>query len=163
MLQIKHRGAKVGQPWVRMEPGMTETGSRLEIAVLAGAVYAGCVFGVAFATGALRTLLLAMIGRLTPAGAVLIELPAILLAAWAICGWAIRSHKVSSAIGIRALMGLVAFALIVGVEAALTSTITGLGMEGVVASYQRPEVLLGLMGQVVFAAFPLVRDRNQNA
>ena len=139
---------------------MTQAGSRREIAALAGAVYAGCVFALAFVTGALRTLLLAMIGWLTPASAVLIELPFILLAAWVICGWAVRSHKVAPAIGVRALMGLVAFVLIVGVEAALTSTITGLGMEGVMASYQRPEVLLGLAGQIVFATFPLLRGRN---
>jgi len=130
------------------------------IAVLAGGLYAACVFGVAFMSGMLRTSLLGMFEEIAPVWAVLVELPVILLASWLICGWVIRSRKVPSAIGARTLMGAVALTLIILAEGVLTGLVTGRGLGGVLASYQRPEVLLGLAGQIAFAAFPLVRKRD---
>ena len=136
---------------------MTDAQPKLENAALAGAIYAACVFPIAFVTGGLRTILLATFRALEPVWAVAIALPAILAAAWLACGWALSIGSVPATCTARVMMGLVALFLIVAAEAMLTGAVTGNGLAGVTASYTRPEVLLGLAGQLVFATFPLIR------
>jgi hypothetical protein len=123
----------------------------------AGLFYAGGVFALAFFTGVVRTILLAHDDGLTPAMAVLFELPVILIAAWVICGYVVRRVGVARDVQARAIMGGVAFVAILAAECALSAAITGGGIAAFVASYARLETLLGLGGQIVCAFFPLMR------
>lgn len=126
-------------------------------AIGAGLFYAGCVFALAFFTGVLRTMLVTHAKGLTPAAAVLIELPIILFAAWMICGYVLRRISVLPDLTARAVMAVTALAAIITAEGALSAAITGGGIASVIAGYTRLEALLGLGGQIVFAAFPLLR------
>ncbi|TIX75996.1 MAG: hypothetical protein E5V21_21505, partial [Mesorhizobium sp.] len=62
-------------------------------AIRLGAVYFASVFAVGFALGTIRMLVL--VPQLDELGAVAVELPVILTAAWIICGWLLRGRKLS--------------------------------------------------------------------
>lgn len=129
-------------------------------ALKAGFAYALIVFAFAFLTGALRTALLALERGLTPVAAVLIELPIILFLAWIVCGAVLRRMQVPARIDLRCAMGAVALVGIIALEFALATAMSGSSFAEFVASYSRPEVILGLIGQIAFALFPLARMRR---
>jgi len=139
----------------------TLSGRPRRIAVLsalkAGLAYALIVFAFAFATGALRTMLLAQDLGLTPVTAVLMELPLILLVAWIACRAVLRRVPVPARAGPRLAMGIVALVTIVALEFAVAVMVTGSSFAGFLANYGKREVMLGLIGQIAFAAFPLAR------
>jgi hypothetical protein len=134
-----------------------ETRGAAAKALGAGLFYAGGVFVLAFFTGVLRMMLLAHDHGLTPAMAVLIELPVILIAAWVVCGYAVRPVDVARHMPARAIMGGVAFIAILAAECALSAAITGGGIAEFVTNYAHVETLLGLGGQIICALFPLIR------
>lgn len=115
--------------------------------------YFGIVFAVGFALGTVRTLILAP--RIGDVGAVAIELPIILLAAWLVCGWLLHGQRLT--LPDAAAMGAVAFALLMAAEALLSVLLAGRTLSEHLALYAEPAHLLGLSGQIAFAAFPLVR------
>lgn len=129
-------------------------------ALKAGLAYALVVFAFAFVTGALRTVLLSQDFGLTPVAAVMIELPFILIVAWIACGGVLRRIQVPARVDLRCAMGVVALVAIVALEFALAMAMSGSSFAEFVASYSRPDVVLGLIGQIAFAAFPLVRMRS---
>lgn len=129
-------------------------------ALKAGFAYALIVFAFAFLTGALRTALLALEMGLTPVAAVLIELPIILFLAWIVCGAVLRRMQVPARIDLRCAVGAVALVGIIALEFALATAMSGSSFAEFVASYSRPEVILGLIGQIAFALFPLARMRR---
>lgn len=126
-------------------------------AIAGGALYAGGVFSFAFITGAIRTILVAQEFGITPVIAVVIELPLILSIAWLLCEMAIDHSKAPAHVGTRLVMGVVALAMIMGAEMLVSLIVAGHNPSVFVASYHRPEALLGLAGQIVAALFPLIQ------
>lgn len=120
----------------------------------AALAYAALVFGAGFALGAVRTQVLApRLGVLT---AVSIELPLMLAISWLACGWSLRRFTVPRAVGARAAMGALAFALLMGAELALALALGGSVLE-YGGSWRTGAGALGLAGQLAFALMPMVR------
>jgi hypothetical protein len=118
-----------------------------------GLIYFAAVFAVGFVLGTFRTLILIpMLGEL---GAVLVELPVILTAAWVICGRLLRGHR--RTVAEAAWMGATAFVLLMLGEAGLSLWLAGRTLPEHLALYAEPAHLAGLAGQLAFAAFPLLR------
>lgn len=132
-----------------------EVKSRLIRPAGAGLAYAILTFGVGFALGSIRTLLLAPRVGLTLA--VLIELPVILGASWWISRLCVTRFQVSRAVAARLLMGVVAFLVLMLAEVALSVAIFGRPVAGYLASFTTLAGAIGLAGQVAFAGFPLVQ------
>lgn len=126
-------------------------------ALKAGLVYTGIVFAFAFVTGALRTILLAQDFGLTPVAAVLFELPLILIVAWITCRGVLRRMQIPARVDRRLVMGVVALVTTIALEFALAATMNGSSFAQFLAGYGRADVILGLLGQIAFAAFPLLR------
>ena len=120
-----------------------------------GAIYFTLVFAVGFALGVVRTLLLAP--RMGATAAVLLELPLILLAAWVICARLLRGRRLGVAQALAA--GAVAFVLLMLAEAALGVGLAGRSVAEHLAHYRSTPGLLGLSGQLAFAAFPFLQVR----
>lgn len=122
-------------------------------AAKAAAVYFCPVFAVAFALGVVRTMLVApAVGALA---AVAIEVPLILCLSWFVCGWVVR-HFLLKSILERAFAGLVAFMLLMAAELAL-ALILGRSATSWLGEIGTAPGLLGLAGQIGFAAMPLIR------
>ncbi|WP_163272562.1 hypothetical protein [Chelativorans alearense] len=122
-------------------------------AIRLGAFYFAAVFAVGFALGTIRSL--ALVPRLGELGAVAVELPVILIAAWIICGWLIGGQRLSPSEA--AGTGGVAFVLLMLAEAAVSVGLSGRAVTAHLALYAEPAHLLGLAGQIAFASFPLIR------
>ncbi len=127
-------------------------------ALLAGLVYFAVVFAAGFALGVPRTLVLeARVGEL---GAVLVEMPVILAVCWWSAGRVARRFAVPGDVRARVAMGGAAFALLMAAEWAL---VAATGEETLLEHWSRPAGLLGLAGQLAFAAFPAIRGRGERA
>lgn len=137
---------------------MTASNHTAWTAVRAGLAYAAIVFAFAFITGVFRTLLVQGAG-LPPLAGVALELPLILVAAW--FTWRAIDRRMGSRLVLsdRALTGLVGLAGVLAGEVGVSMLAGGGGISDFFASYQRPEVLLGFVGQLVFALFPLLSRR----
>lgn len=140
-------------------PAIYEDETGMWKAIGAGVVYAAAVFGLAFLTGALRTVVVATFG-LPPVAGVIVELPLLLLAAWVICGLVAARMQVSVDPGVRILMAVTALIVMLSAEFALSALVIGRSLPQFLASYERPEAMLGLVGQLVFAAFPVIEARR---
>ncbi len=127
--------------------------------IWAGVVYAVAVFGLAFLTGALRTVAISSTGA-PPVLGVAIELPVLLLMSWVICGLLLERMQAPAESSVRMLMGVTALIVMVSGEFALSALVIGRSLPDFLASYERPEALLGLIGQLAFAAFPVIRMRR---
>jgi hypothetical protein len=125
-------------------------------ALKAGALYFAIVFAIGFALGTLRVLY--VIPHIGEAGAVLLELPVILVLSWWVCGWVLRRCHVPQHMGQHALMGLVSFALLMGAELALATFGFGRTLGEFADGFATPAGAIGLMGQIAFALFPLMRS-----
>lgn len=126
-------------------------------ALKAGVSYFAAVFAAGFLLGVMRTLLIAP--RTGDLVAVALELPLILAVSWVACGWAIRRHDVARESGARIAMGLASFILLMAAELAVSTLIAGRSLDQHFALYRTAPVLLGLCGQLVYAALPLIRLR----
>jgi hypothetical protein len=120
--------------------------------------YFGTVFVVAFAAGALRTLLVAP--RLGEVPAVLIEVPLILMVSWVFAGRVLRRWPVAVG-GAPALlaMGAIAFSVLMAAEAGLATLAFGRPFEVWLDGLTTPAGLTGLAGQIGFALIPWLRGR----
>lgn len=121
--------------------------------LLAAAAYFALVFAAGFVLGVIRTLWLAP--AVGPLAAVAIELPVILGVAWLACGRVLRRWPLAPAQA--AVMGALAFALLLGAEAALSLLLAGRSLADHLALYAQAPNLLGLAGQIAFAALPWLR------
>ncbi len=129
----------------------------MAIAVTAGALYFALIFALGFALGTVRVLILApSLGTLI---STLIELPVILGASWLACGWLVNAFRVPSRLTPRLIMGATAFGLLMIAEAGLSIAVFGETLSSHLAAYGSPDKALGLAGQILFAAFPLIRRR----
>lgn len=124
-------------------------------AMRAGSAYFTAMFALGFALGTIRVLLLAP--RLGSMTATLVELPVMLAASWIACGWSVRRWRVPWRPRTRLAMGALAFALLIMAEVALGVFGFGRSIGGQIAAMLSPAGVAGIGGQLVFAAFPLVR------
>lgn len=108
------------------------------------------VFAIGFVLGSVRTLLL--VPRLGDTAAVLLELPVMIAAAWIICKRLLRRHRLTS--GGAAIMGAAAFALLMLAESGLSILLFRRNLLEHLSLYAEAAHLLGLAGQLAFAAFP---------
>jgi hypothetical protein len=105
--------------------------------------------------GAIRELLVRP--RLGPTVAVAIELPVMLGASWIVCRWMIERFAVASRPVPRLVMGGSAFLWLMAAEVGLSAAAFGLGVTDYLRGLAVPSAWIGLSGQIVFAAFPVVR------
>jgi hypothetical protein len=125
--------------------------------ILAGAYYCALVFALGFVLGTVRTLFVQDApsgGRLT---GVLIELPIMLMASWFLCAQAVRRFGVAPDWTPRAVMGLVAFALLMLAELAVGMLLFGRTPTQHLALYQDASYALGLAAQLAFALMPMLQ------
>lgn len=127
-------------------------------AVRAGAAYFAAVFVIGFGLGTFRVLVLAPTVGETAAG--LIEMPFILTASWLVCAFLIRRLDVPVDIPARAIMGGLAFGLLMVAEFGLAVSVFGASPEDHFRSYLSLNGALGLAGQGLFGLFPLLQRRR---
>jgi hypothetical protein len=127
-------------------------------AIRAGIAYFAIIFAAGFVLGTIRTLGLAP--RIGAPAAVLVELPFMLVIAWVTCRWLVSRLAVAPASGPRLAMGIVAFVLLMAAELALSVLLFGGTVPAFADALRSPEGLLGLAGQVAFAAMPLFAGRS---
>lgn len=124
----------------------------------AGLAYGAAAFALGFVFGALRVLFVAP--ALGPVGAVLVELPLMLGLLWPLCRWLVERWRIADRAWPRIAMGATAFACLLAAEYALAILGFGQSLSEVIAGLTRPEGLLGLAGQIGFAAFPWLQIRR---
>ena len=120
----------------------------------ATASYFAAVFAAGFALGSIRVL--AVAPRTGDMAAVALELPFMLLFAWATAGRIYRTWPLGSPAR-RLGSGMVAFAMLLAAEMALAIALIGQDGAGFLASTLSAKGLLGLTGQVAFALIPAIR------
>jgi hypothetical protein len=125
----------------------------------AGLVYFGLVFALGFVLGVARTLLLPGLPGQSRLLGVLIELPIVLAASWALCGVVVRRLHVEAALRARATMGAVALALLLGAELWVSVALAGRTLQQHFSLYRDASYALGLAAQLAFAAMPVMRLR----
>lgn len=127
-------------------------GSRAGAALTAGAAYFALIFAAGFALGVVRELALRpWTGDL---GAVLIELPVILLAAYFAARWLARRFSLGRTSD-RMVMGAVALTLLLAAEAALAGPVRGLSLFEWAAGFASLRGAVTLTGYAGFAAMPV--------
>jgi hypothetical protein len=125
-------------------------------AMLAGILYFAIVFSFAFALGVVRTVVVAP--RLGATAAVLIEVPIVLLASWGVARGLLGRRAFTLAQ--RAAVGATAFALTMVSEAVLAGLLRGQSVAQWAGEVASPLGLVGLAGQLGFAAMPLFVGRR---
>ena len=123
--------------------------------VKAGAAYFAIMFGIGFALGTFRVLV--VLARLGESGAVLLELPVMLSLSWVVCARLVRRFAVLPASIDRIMMGLVAFALLMLGEIGVSVLAFGRTLAEHFGNYREFAQQVGLAAQIVFALFPLVQ------
>ena len=120
----------------------------------AGAVFFAIVFAVAFVFGTFRVLVL--VPRIGVFWAVLLEGPVLLTVSWIVARWCVRRFAVPALVGARALMGVMAFGLLMAAELGMT-LVSGGSVAGQIAGYGSPAGAIGLAAQVTFGVIPVVQ------
>jgi hypothetical protein len=124
-------------------------------ALKAGVIYFAIIFAVAFALGAVRVLY--VIPHIGETGAVMIELPVLLVLSWWVCGAVLKRYAVPQSMGHRALMGLMSFTLLMTAELAVAMFAFGRPPAELFDAFATPGGAIGLAGQIAFALIPLMR------
>ncbi len=124
--------------------------------VFTGIVYFAAVFAFAFAMGVARTLVVAP--RLGATVAVLLELPLVLGASWLVVRRLLRNRHFR--LSQRAAVGVIAFVLLMVSEALLAGVLRGQSLGEWALDLVTPLGLIGLAGQVGFAAMPVLVGKN---
>ncbi len=124
-------------------------------AAAAGLAYVAVVFAAGFALGTLRFLVL--VPTLGESIAVLLELPLMLVISWAACRWLISYFSVSPRMAARVVMGGSAFTVLMIAELGVSTFVFGRTPFDHLRHYAQLSALLGLAGQLAFAAFPVVQ------
>jgi small-conductance mechanosensitive channel len=137
-----------------------ERESRLIRPAGAGFAYAILTFTVGFALGTVRVLL--VVPRMGPTVAVLLEVPVILASSWWISRLCVARFKVSRAVAVRLVMGVVAFLVLMLAEVTLSALLVGRPVTGYLASLTTLAGAIGLAAQLAFASFPLIQATLAN-
>jgi hypothetical protein len=127
--------------------------------ILPGIAYFALVFALGFLLGTVRTFFV----RDAPSGGrllgVLIELPIMVSASWFLCRYVIHRFAVASTVVARAVMGGIAFALLLLAELAVGALLFGRSPGEHFALYRDASYALSLAAQIAFALMPLVQLR----
>jgi hypothetical protein len=121
--------------------------------------YFSAVFAFAFAMGVARTLIVSP--RIGATAAVLLEVPILLAASWVIARRLLRDRDLT--LPQRIAVGTIAFVLTMASEAVLSELMRGQDLDEWVATVVTPIGLVGLAGQLGFAAIPaliVIRSRS---
>ena len=117
--------------------------------------YFAIVFAVGFLLGALRVLLVVpAIGELPATAA---ELPLLLLVSWVACGFLVKQNAFASTLPQRLAMGAIAFSILMLCELGFSTLVFNRTLVDYLAQFHNPPGLLGLAGQVMFAAIPALQ------
>jgi hypothetical protein len=116
-------------------------------------IYFGLVFAAGFAAGLVRVLVLAP--AMGAFAAVAMELPVMLAFAWFACRRVMPETGAARPIAV----GILAFALLMIAELALAMTLGGQTLAQYLSDLAKPAGLLGLVGQMLFAAFPKLQAK----
>jgi hypothetical protein len=118
-------------------------------------VYFGIVFVIAFGLGVLRVTILApQFGTLT---AVALEVPVILAICWTVAGWIARWWSRPQLQQLA--MGLLAFAMLITAEIALSTLLLGQSLRQFLVAIATAPGAMGLAGQIGFALIPALRGQ----
>ena len=128
-------------------------------AAAAGLLYAVLVFGVGFALGTIRVLIL--VPHLPATLAVLVETPAILAVSWWLSSWCSARFGVERGTGARLTMGIVAFTVLMLEELTLSVVLFARPAGAYLSSLISVPGAIGLAAQVAFAFFPLLQARRR--
>ncbi len=126
-------------------------------AMKAGASYFGLVFAAGVLLGAMRVWVL--VPRVGELAGVALELPLMLGISWLACSSLIELFGVPARDAARLAVGAVAFGLLMAAELAMSAFVLGRAPKAHLAAYVDPAEALGLLGQLAFAAVPLVQYR----
>ena len=127
--------------------------------IITAIVYFVTVFAFAFAMGVARTLAIAPLIGTT--AAVLLEVPILLAASWVIARRLLRARDLT--LPQRIAVGTIAFVLTMASEAVLSKLMRGQDAGQWAATVATPIGLVGLAGQLGFAAIPAligIRSRS---
>jgi hypothetical protein len=128
---------------------------------LAGAVYFVLVFALGFLLGTVRTLFVQDARSTSRLLGVLIELPVMLIASWFLCRHVVRRCRVAPVVPARAVMGGVAFVLLLLAEMLVGALLFGRTPAQHVALYREASYALGLAAQIGFAVMPIIQLRQK--
>jgi small-conductance mechanosensitive channel len=129
-------------------------------AVLITAIsYFVTVFAFAFAMGVARTLVIAPLMGAT--AAVLLEVPILLAASWVIARRLLRNRELT--LPQRIAVGTIAFVLTMASEVALSALMRGQSAGEWAANVATPLGLVGLAGQLGFAAIPALTGQRSRS
>lgn len=127
-------------------------------AIRAGLVYCAAVFFAGLLLGLMRTFwVMPLAGELA---AVMLEAPVLLAIAWSACGWVAERFDVAEQFLDRLVMGGAALAALICAEAVTGLLVWNGALLAYFAAHGRSAVLLGLLVQVAFAVFPMIRQRR---
>lgn len=126
-------------------------------AATAGLIYFAAVFAAGFVLGTGRVLVLVPV--LGESSAVLVELPVMLYLSWVATQRISRGFNVPEDLTSRGLMGGIAFTLLMTAELGVSMVLFGRTLMEHLEHYRDAPALLGLVGQVAFAAFPALQAR----
>jgi hypothetical protein len=126
--------------------------------ISAGLAYALIVFLSGFAFGAVRVLL--VVPRLGETGAVLLEAPFMLFISWKVSLWCIARFTVDRHPATRALMGGIAFAVLMIAEFGVGAVVFGRSVQEQIIGYGSVPGIIGLAAQVCFATLPTLQIRR---
>ena len=121
-----------------------------------GFQYYAMIFGLGFAMGVVRALLIAP--RLGELLAVVLEVPVLVAMSWVAARW-LLTHRSFSLVEC-AVMGATAFSLIMVSEIVLAGFLRGQGMADWAADVATPIGLIGLAGQVAFGLMPVLVTKS---
>jgi hypothetical protein len=127
-------------------------------AVRAGLLYCAVVFAAGLLLGLMCTLWVApLAGELA---AVMLEAPVLLAIAWSACAWVAERLDVAEQFLDRLVMGGAALAALICAEAVTGLLVWHGALLAYFAAHGRSAVLLGLLVQLAFAVFPMIRQRR---
>jgi hypothetical protein len=124
-------------------------------AILAGLIYFSLTFAAGFFLGVARTVILAP--YMGDSIAVAIELPIILTISWIACTWTIQRSLLPALPSRRIVMGGSALLFLLAAEIILSVTLANRSLTEHWMLYRSLPALMGLMGQILFALFPLIQ------
>lgn len=124
----------------------------------AGLLYCAVVFVAGIVLGMVRNRWVAPLsGEMV---AVWLEAPIMLAISWSASAWVVERLEVSESFVDRMLVGGVALAVLICAEAVLAVIGNGRSLSDYLFNYGHSGLLLGLLAQLGFAVFPILRRRR---
>jgi hypothetical protein len=128
--------------------------------IKAATCYFAIVFAFGFIFGIIRVLLIAP--RTGEVWAVIIETPAIVTISWIACNQVVRWFHVPPTWHARAIMGTLAFVLLMVTEFGLATILFHREITDYASGYQTSAGMIGLMAQSMFGLMPIISLAQHN-